>query len=289
MQLQDSRKGCELHLDACSATMSWSEGACSYLQALKGTRHGSLSDDTDETSPHALAIEPRCDTSTCESRQVEQHLPVLDFPHQRSWSETGSASPGSETYSQNVETKFASSPCIASRQEENGVHQHWNACDATAEWSQKPCSYSEALKGERFVALPDDTDESSLHPLAIEPRRATGGPEIRKQAVRHPQTPDFYDLQQQLGGDGTHRGTSPTWSSPETGLEKSKCAAQIEKIVKMVKRKLPDWEEEEICSRVVKIRKEQGGFSYMTLNAIVALVLSHIRNTAHDSAARPTS
>uniref|UniRef100_A0A224YLG7 Uncharacterized protein n=1 Tax=Rhipicephalus zambeziensis TaxID=60191 RepID=A0A224YLG7_9ACAR len=269
--------------------MSWSEGACSYSQALKGSRHASPNGDTDETSLHALAIEPRGDTSTCERRQVEQHLPVLDFPQRHSWSETGSASPGSETYSQNLEIRCASSPCAAPRREENGIHQHWDACDATAGLSQKPCSYSQALKGERYVPPHGDTDESSLHPLAIEPRLNTGVHEIRKQAVRHPQTPDFYDLQRQLSGDGTCHGTSAAWSSSETGPEKSKCAAQIGKIVKMVKRKLPEWEEQEIHRRVVDLRKAEGGFSYMTLNAIVARVLSHIRDTAHDSAVRPTS
>ncbi|KAL1481930.1 hypothetical protein MTO96_015245 [Rhipicephalus appendiculatus] len=229
--------------------MSWSDGACSYSQALKGSRHASPNGDTDETSLHALAIEPRCDTSTCERRQVEQHLPVLDIPQRRSWSEPGSVSPGFETYSQNLE----------------------------------------ALKGERYVPLHGDTDESSLHPLAIEPRHDTGVHEIRKQAVRHPQTPDFYDLQRQLSVDGSCHGTSATWSSSETGSEKSKCAAQIGKIVKMVKRKLPEWEEQEIYRRVVDLRKAEGGFSYMTLNAIVARVLSHIRDTVHDSAVRPTS
>lgn len=271
--------------------MSWSGGECSYSQALKGARRASLNGDTDETSLHALAIEPRCDTSVYEKRQVEQHLPVADFPQGRSWSETGSASPGSETYSQNLEIRCASSPCAAPTREESGINQHWDTCDATTGWSQKPCSYSQALKGERNVPLHGDTGESDLHALAIEPRLNTAVHEIRKQAVRHPQTPDFYDLQRQLGGDGTCHGTSPTWSSSETGLEKSKCAAQIGKIVKMVKRKLPEWEEQEIHKHVVYLRKAEGGFSYMTLNAIVARVLSHIRSTVQDAdlQVRPTS
>lgn len=191
---------------------------------------------------------------------------------------------GSAMFSQHLEIGRAESPCAASRLEATGVGLLWDTCSSTAGQLQKGCSYSEALKGERHVPLYGDTD-ASLHPLAIEPRHDTAAQEMMR-VEKHPQQPDFYDLQGRLNvGD-----ISSTWSPTEAGSEKSRSAVQIEKIVRMVKRRLPEMEEQEIYRHVVGLRKRQGGFSHMKLNSIVSLVLGHITNVVHgaNSTADPT-
>ncbi|XP_054927318.1 uncharacterized protein [Dermacentor andersoni] len=132
-------------------------------------------------------------------------------------------------------------------------------------------SYSEALKGERCVPLHGGTDETNLHPLHIEPRCDTAVQEVTEQVLQHPPAADFFDLQRRLERVDPFADTTVTSFSSEACSQRSKSEAQIMKIVQMVKRRLPEREE------------LQGGFSHMTLNAIVALVLSHMRNIANDA------
>ncbi|XP_050035269.1 uncharacterized protein [Dermacentor andersoni] len=144
-------------------------------------------------------------------------------------------------------------------------------------------SYSEALKGERCVPLHGGTDETNLHPLHIEPRCDTAVQEVTEQVLQHPPAADFFDLQRRLERVDPFADTTVTSFSSEACSQRSKSEAQIMKIVQMVKRRLPEREEQEIHRHVVDLRRLQGGFSHMTLNAIVALVLSHMRNIANDA------
>ncbi|XP_065290261.1 uncharacterized protein [Dermacentor albipictus] len=145
-------------------------------------------------------------------------------------------------------------------------------------------SYSEALKGERSVPLDGGTDETNLHPLHIEPRHEAAVQEVTEQVLQHPPVANFFDLQRRLERPDPFADTTVTSFSSEACSQGSKSKAQIVKIVQMVKKRLPEREEQEIYRHVVDLRRLQGGFSHMTLNAIVALVLSHMRNIAYDAA-----
>lgn len=271
--------------------MRRAEGAYSYSQALKGEQHVPLCDDTDETNLHLLATEPSCDTAALEvKKQVEQHPPVPDlYDLQQQLGEagpcfdTGSTSSGSETCSQKSKIIGASNSSATARLEEKGCGLLTRTCTATMSRAEGTYSYSEALKGERCVSLHGGTDETNLHPLDIEPRCDTTVREVKKQVEHHPPVADFFDLQRQLERVAPFSDTTLT-SSSEAFSQRSKSKAQIVKIVQMVKKRLPEYEEQEIHRHVVDLRRSQGGFSHMKLNAIVALVLSHMRNIAYDAA-----
>ncbi|KAH7967442.1 hypothetical protein HPB49_024863 [Dermacentor silvarum] len=61
------------------------------------------------------------------------------------------------------------------------------------------------------------------------------------------------------------------------GEFKSKAKRAISKIVQMVKRQQSDYTDHEIRWRVDQLRRSGGGFSQMTLNAIAALLIGHLK------------
>lgn len=105
-------------------------------------------------------------------------------------------------------------------------------------------------------------------PLRVEPRPAQG--ERAQGSQPESQVPDFHDFRQRMEQSGTGRG-------PLAGSSQSKAESQVAKVVRMVQRQLPPgYPEAEVRRHVEEVRRSQGGFSRMTLNAIVATVLSHI-------------
>ncbi|KAL1483848.1 hypothetical protein MTO96_032922 [Rhipicephalus appendiculatus] len=70
-------------------------------------------------------------------------------------------------------------------------------------------------------------------------------------------------------------------SSVESGLgvssRQTKTEQLISRTVQMVKKKQPNYTDQEIRRRVDHLRRVQGGFSGMTFNAIVALMLGHLK------------
>ncbi|XP_077524889.1 uncharacterized protein LOC144136441 isoform X2 [Amblyomma americanum] len=135
-----------------------------------------------------------------------------------------------------------------------------------------------------------EPEDVKLRVLSIEPRpRPVGPPADHKGkrtgglyiALDRSQVPEFYDLHWHMERSAapcsdvesmySSRGGSPT---------KSKTEQQIMKIVQMVKKQQPNYTELEIRRHVDYVRHSQGGFSRMTFNHIVALVLGHMKTTA---------
>lgn len=81
----------------------------------------------------------------------------------------------------------------------------------------------------------------------------------------------IWDIESTSSSCGATVGSSPP---------KSKSEAQIAKIVKLLKRKMPEFTEAEIRRQVDEVRTLRGGFSNMMVRNIVALVMGHMRNMA---------
>lgn len=100
--------------------------------------------------------------------------------------------------------------------------------------------------------------------------------------VRSP-VPDFYDLHLQLERSLSSSDTESLWSSwgsgHSPGRRANKAEAQIAKIVKMLIKKEPNYTEVEMRRWVDEVRRLKGGFSRLTFNAIVAMVLDHMKKS----------
>ncbi|KAH7943803.1 hypothetical protein HPB52_011786 [Rhipicephalus sanguineus] len=68
-------------------------------------------------------------------------------------------------------------------------------------------------------------------------------------------------------------------SSLGVSSRQAKTEQLISRTVQMVKKKQPNYTDQEIRRRVDHLRRVQGGFSGMTFNAIVALMLGHLKTT----------
>ncbi|XP_075548192.1 uncharacterized protein LOC142582398 isoform X4 [Dermacentor variabilis] len=125
--------------------------------------------------------------------------------------------------------------------------------------------------------------DEKLHALSIEPKPKPAPPaehKVKRPAER-PQVPEFYDLHWRMEQAAAPcSDVESMWSSRGGSPTKSKTEMQIAKIVHMVKKKQPDYAEQEIRRHVDYLRKIQGGFSRMTFNSIVALVLGHMKSNA---------
>lgn len=114
----------------------------------------------------------------------------------------------------------------------------------------------------------EEEEEEEVQAVHVEARPAEDGRQHGLQQRPGPAGPDFHEfclrLQQSAG--------------PSTGSSLSKAEAQVAKVVRMVRRQLPNYPEAEIQRHVDEVRRSQGGFSRMTLNAIVAAVLSHVES-----------
>lgn len=113
-------------------------------------------------------------------------------------------------------------------------------------------------------------------PLRVEPRPAQGQHAQGSHSGQpESKVPDFHDFRLRMEQSGTGGG-------PLTGSSHSKADSQVAKVVRMVQRQLPPgYPEAEVRRHVEEVRCSQGGFSRMTLNAIVAAVLSHIGQGSH--------
>ncbi|KAL1481927.1 hypothetical protein MTO96_015243 [Rhipicephalus appendiculatus] len=124
--------------------------------------------------------------------------------------------------------------------------------------------------------------EEQLHALSIEPRPKQA-PSVEQKVKRpeRPQVPEFYDLHWRMEqAAASCSDVESMWSSRGGSPTKSKTEQQIAKIVQMLKKKQPDYSEQQIRRHVDHVRDLQGGFSRMTFNHIVALVLAHMKNDA---------
>ncbi|XP_075748685.1 uncharacterized protein LOC142814231 isoform X2 [Rhipicephalus microplus] len=121
--------------------------------------------------------------------------------------------------------------------------------------------------------------EEELHALSIEPRPKQA-PSVDHKVKRpeRPQVPEFYDLYWRMEQAAASSDVESMWSSRGGSPTKSKTELQIAKIVMMLKKKKPDYSEQELRRHVDCVRQSQGGFSRMTFNHIVALVLGHMQN-----------
>lgn len=120
-------------------------------------------------------------------------------------------------------------------------------------------------------------DELEIHPLSLEPKPQAQTACQVKRPARKPQDLGFHELQQRLEQGSLY--SDDLESMQTNGCQpSSKSEMQIAKIVRRVKRELPDISEQEIRRNVDDVRCSQGGFSHMPINGIVALVLSHIKN-----------
>ncbi|KAH6948728.1 hypothetical protein HPB50_026029 [Hyalomma asiaticum] len=86
---------------------------------------------------------------------------------------------------------------------------------------------------------------------------------------------------QQVSGHKKQVAATPcdAESTPSSKVEppaKSKAEQYMSRLVQMVKRKKPEYAEQEIRLRLDNLRRSQGGFSHMTLNAIVSLMLDQL-------------
>lgn len=130
--------------------------------------------------------------------------------------------------------------------------------------------------------LPRSEPDEKLHALSIEPRPKPEPPvEQKVKRQERPQVPEFYDLHWRMEQAAAPcSDVESMWSSRGGSPTKSKTEMQITKIVHMVKKKQPNYSEQEIRKHVDYMRKSQGGFSRMTFNSIVALVLGHMKSNA---------
>ncbi|XP_075748688.1 uncharacterized protein LOC142814232 isoform X1 [Rhipicephalus microplus] len=122
--------------------------------------------------------------------------------------------------------------------------------------------------------------EEELHALSIEPRpkQAPSVDHKVKRPAERPRVPEFYDLYWRMEQAAASSDVESMWSSRGGSPTKSKTELQIAKIVMMLKKKKPDYSEQELRRHVDCVRQSQGGFSRMTFNHIVALVLGHMQN-----------
>lgn len=99
--------------------------------------------------------------------------------------------------------------------------------------------------------------------------------------VERPRVLEFAELCWQLEQSraGTNSGRESSQGGPSCIPPKSRSEAQLDRIVKSVKKKKPRLTEGMIRLIVDQVRCIQRGFSGMTLQDIEALVLSHIENT----------
>lgn len=131
-------------------------------------------------------------------------------------------------------------------------------------------------------ARAEPPEDVKLHALSIEPRprpMATSAEHKAKRAAERPQVPEFYDLHWRMEQATPCSDVESMYSSRGGSPTKSKTEQQITKIVQMVKKQQPNYSEQEVRKHVDHVRHSQGGFSRMTFNAIVALVLGHMKTT----------
>ncbi|XP_075737913.1 uncharacterized protein LOC119175651 isoform X3 [Rhipicephalus microplus] len=124
--------------------------------------------------------------------------------------------------------------------------------------------------------------EEELHALSIEPRpkQAPSVDHEVKRPAERPQVPEFYDLYWRMEQAAASSDVESMCSSHGGSPTKSKTEElQIGKIILMLKKKKPDYSEQELRRHVDCVRQSQGGFSRMTFNHIVALVLGHMQNS----------
>lgn len=144
-----------------------------------------------------------------------------------------------------------------------------------------PQEYPPAALPQRSPPACAEPDEK-LHALSIEPRPKQA-PSVEQKVKRpeRPEVPEFYDLHCRMErAAASCSDVESMWSSRGGSPTKSKTEQQIAKIVQMLKKKQPDYSEQEIRRHVDHVRQCQGGFSRMTFNHIVALVLGHMKNDA---------
>ncbi|XP_054927321.1 uncharacterized protein slam isoform X4 [Dermacentor andersoni] len=176
------------------------------------------------------------------------------------------------------------SSCSTSDEEEDerprGVATMNGEAEEEEEGHGWPQAQSPAVRRSPLArAEPDE----KLHALSIEPKPKPAPPAEQKvkRPAERPQVPEFYDLHWRMEQAAAPcSDVESMWSSRGGSPTKSKTEMQIAKIVHMVKKKQPDYAEQEIRRHVDYLRKIQGGFSRMTFNSIVALVLGHMKSNA---------
>lgn len=122
------------------------------------------------------------------------------------------------------------------------------------------------------------SSEPVAKPNPAENKNGSSGPNA--ECLR---APEFIELQwrlEQLRGNTSADLESvgaPSRCVSTCSTSKSKSEAQIAKIVKLLKKKLPQFSEADVRGHVEHVRRLQGGFSCMTLRDIVTLVLTHMK------------
>lgn len=121
---------------------------------------------------------------------------------------------------------------------------------------------------EKPRALPIDQKPRPIPPVE---RR------FRRRAKRQP-VPESHEVPRNKDEVAAPRSDVESMQSSQgEPTSKSKMEEKILKIVRMVKKQKPDYTDEEIRRRVDHLRRSQGGFSRMTFNAIVALLLGDLK------------
>lgn len=130
------------------------------------------------------------------------------------------------------------------------------------------------------------TGQESLPETAVKSRCTPAAALALHQAealnVEHPRVPEFVELHVQLqhSGAGTsywHRHRESNQGGPSGCVPMSRSVAQLVRVVKQVKRKMPHLSEAEIRCHMDHVRCIRGGFSFMTLLEIEALVLDYMK------------
>lgn len=122
------------------------------------------------------------------------------------------------------------------------------------------------------------SSEPAAKPSPAENKNGSSGPN-----AECPRAPEFMELHwrlEQLRGNTSvdlESVRAPSRCVSTCSTSKSKSEAQIAKIVKLLKKKLPQCSEAYVRVHLEHVRRLQGGFSCMTLRDIVTLVLTHVK------------
>ncbi|KAH6943138.1 hypothetical protein HPB50_016042 [Hyalomma asiaticum] len=126
-------------------------------------------------------------------------------------------------------------------------------------------------------------EKPSTRPIVPTPRSPTLMDKECAWSAQWPPVPEFYELP----GRNKNNTTVPfpsVESSYGMTARQLKTEQLISKTVQMVKKRQPGYTDQEIRRRVDHLRRAQGGFSGMTFNAIVALMLGNYEDHAASEA-----